>query len=56
MVRRAVRAALYGLPQFLDAQGFELSEPEFPLVAVVFADRASYAEYAQGEVGTAAAR
>ncbi len=31
--------------------GFELSEPEFPLVALVFADRRSYADYARPEIG-----
>ena len=32
-------------------KGFELSEPEFPLVALVFADRRSYADYARAEIG-----
>ena len=32
---------------------FELSEPEFPLVAVVFADKRSYMDYARPEVGDA---
>ncbi|NLY00245.1 MAG: DUF1570 domain-containing protein [Rhodopirellula sp.] len=32
-------------------KGFELSEPEFPLVALVFADRRSYADYARPEIG-----
>ena len=36
-------------------QGFKLSEPEFPLVAVVFADEASYVRYARGELGDGAA-
>jgi len=34
-------------------QGFELRTPEFPLVAVVFADQASYARFAQSELGEA---
>ncbi|KKK56184.1 hypothetical protein LCGC14_3067080, partial [marine sediment metagenome] len=35
-------------------KGFELSEPEFPLVAVIFADRASYTKFSQPELGDAA--
>jgi len=35
-------------------KGFDLREPELPLVAVVFADQASYAQNAQAEVGEAA--
>ena len=33
---------------------FELSEPEFPLVAVVFADRPSYLRFSRPELGEAA--
>ena len=36
-------------------QGFELRTPEFPLVAVVFADQASYGRFAHAELGEAAA-
>jgi hypothetical protein len=32
---------------------FELTEPEFPLVAVIFADKRAYVNYAQPEVGDA---
>ena len=35
-------------------RGFKLSEPEFPLVAVVFADRASYVKFSHAELGDAA--
>ena len=35
-------------------KGFALSEPAWPLVAIVFADRQSYAKYAQPEIGEAA--
>jgi hypothetical protein len=35
-------------------QGFELVEPEFPLVAIIFADKASYVKYSQKELGDAA--
>lgn len=35
-------------------QGFDLIEPEFPLVAVVFADQGSYVRYAQSELGAGA--
>ena len=35
-------------------RGFDLSEPQFPLVAVVFADRAAYLKYSRGELGDAA--
>lgn len=34
-------------------RGFELREPRFPLVALVFADRESYANHARGELGDA---
>jgi hypothetical protein len=36
-------------------KGFKLHEPEFPLVAIVFADRAAYAKYAEAELGPGAA-
>ncbi|MHC4406876.1 MAG: DUF1570 domain-containing protein, partial [Planctomycetota bacterium] len=36
---------------FWTRRGFKLSEPEFPLVAVVFPELISYADYAQPEVG-----
>ncbi len=32
-------------------RGFELTEPEFPLVALVFSDERSYADYARPELG-----
>lgn len=35
-------------------KGFELHEPEFPLVAVVFGDRDAYVRYSQDELGAAA--
>lgn len=35
-------------------KGLKLHEPDFPLVAIVFADRNSYLEYAKPEVGEAA--
>jgi hypothetical protein len=35
-------------------QGFEMAKPEFPLVAVVFADKASYVRYAEKTLGDAA--
>ncbi|MEN6493068.1 MAG: DUF1570 domain-containing protein [Thermoguttaceae bacterium] len=34
-------------------RGFDLHEPEFPLVAIVFADKRSYTAFAQAEVGEA---
>ena len=34
---------------------FELSEPEFPLVAIVFADKQSYVDFSREEVGDAVA-
>jgi len=40
---------------FWKRQGFKLSAPEFPLVAVVFADRQSYSAYSAADLGTAAA-
>lgn len=36
-------------------RGFELHDPELPLVALVFADEKSYADYAQAELGDAVA-
>ena len=35
-------------------KGFELTDPEFPLVAVVFADKQSYVKYSEKELGGAA--
>jgi hypothetical protein len=35
-------------------QGFSLRAPEFPLVAIVFADEESYARFVHGELGDAA--
>ena len=35
-------------------KGFDLHEPEFPLVAIVFADRNAYAEHSRPELGDAA--
>jgi hypothetical protein len=35
-------------------KGLTLAEPEFPLVAIVFADQASYAKHARAELGDAA--
>lgn len=35
-------------------KGFELMEPEFPLVAVVFADRRAYLQFSRSELGDAA--
>jgi hypothetical protein len=40
---------------FWSRKGFELHEPEFPLVAVVFADQEGYQAYAKRELGDAAA-
>ncbi len=40
---------------FWKKRGFKLVEPEFPLVAVVFADRRSYSTYAAPDLGEAAA-
>jgi len=36
------------------SKGFKLSEPRFPLVAVVFSNKASYMSYAQREIGATA--
>ena len=44
-------------PAFRNAwshQGFEMAEPEFPLVAVVFSDKASYVKFAEKDLGNAA--
>ena len=42
-----------GFTNFWSRKGMKLHEPEFPLVAVVFNSRESYAEYARGELGKA---
>jgi hypothetical protein len=36
---------------FWARRGFELQSPEFPLVAIVFADKAAYTEFAKAELG-----
>ncbi len=36
---------------FWSRRGFEIQEPEFPLVAIVFADRNAYLRYSLAEVG-----
>lgn len=38
---------------FWSYKDFELAEPEFPLVAVIFADKRSYVDYSRSEVGDA---
>lgn len=40
---------------FWKRKGFALAEPEFPLVAVVFADKNAYVNYSRPELGDAAA-
>ncbi|MHB1035582.1 MAG: DUF1570 domain-containing protein [Pirellulales bacterium] len=40
---------------FWTRKGFKLHDPEFPLVAVVFADPESYQQYSKGELGDAGA-
>jgi hypothetical protein len=46
---------LYGaFTNFWKLKGFELSEPEFPLVAIVFADKRSFVDFSRAEVGEAA--
>ena len=39
---------------FWSRKGFQMQEPRFPLVAIVFADRASYLNYARAELGDSA--
>src|SRR5262249_36583873 len=34
---------------YFSVRGFKLSEPEFPLVAIIFSDQASFARYAKGD-------
>ena len=38
---------------FWSRKRFEISEPEFPLVAIVFSDKRSYVEFSRAEVGDA---
>ena len=42
-----------GFSNYWKQKGLRLSEPEFPLAAVVFKDRRSYTDYAQAELGDA---
>jgi len=44
-----------GFNNYWSRKGFTLSEPIAPLIAVVFADKASYCEYSKDELGDAAA-
>jgi len=47
---------LYGtFTNYFSRKGFELSEPQFPLVAVVFANRKTYANHSRPELGDMAA-
>ena len=41
---------------FWSRKGFDLHEPEFPLAALVFADRESYSRFQSRELGAAAAK
>ncbi len=43
-----------GFTNFWTRKGFKLHDPEFPLVAVVFGDKESYAKYAAAELGKSA--
>jgi hypothetical protein len=43
-----------GFTNFWKRKNFKLHDPEFPLVAVVFKSRDSYAEYSRAELGPAA--
>src|SRR6185437_8913038 len=43
----------FAFTNYWSRKGFAIKEPEFPLVALVFADRDSYAQYAQPELGGA---
>lgn len=44
-----------GFVNFWTRKGMKLSEPQFPLVAIVFANRESYLEYSQTELGASSA-
>ena len=44
----------WGFNNYWKKKGFSLTEPEFPLVAVVFADKGSHVKFAQDELGNAA--
>lgn len=39
---------------YWERRGFQLAKPEFPLVAIVFAERSTYVKYSQPELGEAA--
>jgi len=41
----------FAFTNFWTRRGFELKDPEFPLVAIIFADHARYLEYSRPEVG-----
>ncbi len=42
-----------GFTNYWQRRGFQLSKPEFPLIAVVFADRKGYQEFSREELGEA---
>jgi hypothetical protein len=42
-----------GFRNYWSTRGLELHDPDFPLVAVVFGDKSSYAKYAAPELGSA---
>lgn len=42
-----------GFQNYWTNRGLQLHEPEFPLTAIIFSDRASYARYSRPEVGDA---
>lgn len=44
----------FGFTNFWTRRGFELKDPEFPLVAIIFADHAKYLEHSRLELGEAA--
>ena len=42
-----------GFTNYWSRRGFDLLQPRFPLVAIVFSDRRSYVDFSQAEVGEA---
>ena len=53
VVRLAVRAALHGVPQFLDPQGLRPDPARVSPGGVVFADRDAYLKFSRPELGEA---
>ena len=53
MVRLLFERLYMAFTNYWTHKGFELSEPEFPLVAIIFADKQAYLKYSRPDLGEA---